>query len=338
MKSLTALSLAVASLLVLTGLAAAEPTSSPSSGSEPSSSPPAPPPSGNGTSPPPSDRPCANESTEQGRQSCLKRYCEQNEDPRCPTSGNSTSKPPKAPESSKPGDGAKPTSPANGSKEPAACDTKGNPEFCRAKFCQEHKEAAFCRPVAAAIKDLKDAVKDAADRRKVGAEVALTRAAGQTGVQIFSYDNVTVKVDGTDHVASKASPLSIRLSSNLTEGRTFSFTVNKSLLPAADADRLVLRYFDVHADGQTEVLFQKASSLADVLNPADDNGQPEYWVVQDANGVQVLISVPHWSTHIVTLGGLDAIVQPTVLVGLVAGLAASALAAVALFIPRRRDD
>jgi hypothetical protein len=320
MKSASLLGIAVASLLVLAGFAAAQ---SGSGGPGPGGSSGAPPSGG--------DRPCANESTEQGRQECLKRYCESTKDPRCPNQSNGT-KPPQNGTGKPPMDG-------NGSKLPAACDTKGNPEFCREMFCQNHPEAQFCRGEGnKTVRDaLREALKDGKRRSKVGAEIALTRGEGDKGVQVLSYDNVTVKVRGTDRVARPGNPINITLSSNLTEGRTFAFTLNRSLLPSDDPDRLVLRYFDVHADGNTEVKFQRADSLADVLDPTNDAGQPEYWVVKDSNGLQVLVSVPHWSTHVVTLGGLDAIVPPSALVGLFAGVLASGIAAVALFVPRRRQ-
>ena len=46
---------------------------------------------------------------------------------------------------------------------------------------------------------------------------------------------------------------------------------------------------------------REASSYADVLNPADDNGHAEYFVLAGEAGVQVLVSVPHFSVHTVTL-------------------------------------
>jgi len=60
-------------------------------------------------------------------------------------------------------------------------------------------------------------------------------------------------------------------------------------------------------DGAVSALeAREADSLDDVLNPADDGEAPEYWVVQDKNGFQVLVSFPHFSTKKVTIQSADA--------------------------------
>jgi hypothetical protein len=154
-------------------------------------------------------------------------------------------------------------------------------------------------------------------------------------VQVLAYDDLAVQVrlPGT---AAASAPIAVQLSANLTEGRTVVLHVDPALLGNATADRLDLHYYDDHADGsRTEAVFARAGSLADALDPTDDDGRPEYWVVADADGLQVLVSVPHWSTHTVTLAGLGALLQPSVLAGALAGAAGIAVAAVALFWPRR---
>jgi hypothetical protein len=60
------------------------------------------------------------------------------------------------------------------------------------------------------------------------------------------------------------------------------------------------------ASGNAEILFDghvatQASSYADILNPNDDNGVSEYFVLAGEAGTQVLVSVPHFSVHQVTL-------------------------------------
>lgn len=187
--------------------------------------------------------------------------------------------------------------------------------------------------------ELRSKLRSAMEKRHLGAEVALERhpANASRQVQVVAYDDLTVQVSLPNGTAAGA-PIAVQLSANLTEGRTVVLHVDPTLLGNSTADRLELRYFDDHDDGtRTEVLFLRAAGLADVLDPTDDAGQPEYWVVEDANGLQVLVSVPHWSTHTVTLAGLGALLQPSVLVGVLAGSAGIAVAAVAMFWPRRRD-
>jgi hypothetical protein len=185
--------------------------------------------------------------------------------------------------------------------------------------------------------ELRSKLRTAVEDRHLGAEVALERhpTNASRAVQVLAYDDLAVQVrlPGT---GSANAPIAVQLSANLTEGRTVVLHIDPSLLGNATADRLDLHYYDDHADGsRTEAVFARAGSLADVLDPTDDGGRPEYWVVADADGLQILVSVPHWSTHTVTLAGLGALLQPSVLAGALAGAAGIAVAAVALFWPRR---
>lgn len=191
--------------------------------------------------------------------------------------------------------------------------------------------------------------------RKVGAEIEVSgpapaSAAGPADpeadgtVRVLAYDDVDVQVKVPSDVATPEAPIRVRVSAELDEGRTIVLKLDRSVLESADAGSLVLRYFDLYdqADGsevETEVVFQAASDLQDVLDPADDSGQPEYWVVEDANGLQVLVSVPHWSAHAITVGSVGQVLSnPSVIIGIAVGLAGSVVAGVAMLWPRRPDD
>jgi hypothetical protein len=179
---------------------------------------------------------------------------------------------------------------------------------------------------------LRAKLQDAVESRHLGAEVSIRLR--QT-VEKVSYDDVDVEVPPPD---AASGTIRVQLSANLTQGRTVVLHVDPALVRNSTPSRLDLRYYDVHPDGtQTEVVFARASSLQDVLDPTDDAGQPEYWVVQDPDGLQVLVSVPHWSIHAVTLSGLGELLQPSVLAGIVAGAAGTVLAGAAMFWPRRRE-
>lgn len=192
----------------------------------------------------------------------------------------------------------------------------------------------------------------AIEDRKLGAEISVKHRPPQaTGlapaqndsVQVLAYDDVDVQVDLPEQAAPDT-PLRVVVSSDLHEGRTIVLNVDEALLASTDPKDLVLRYFDLHneTDGsvsETEVVFAQASSLQDVLEPTDDGGQPEFWVVNDANGVQVLVSVPHWSAHAITVASIATVLNaPNVTVGIVAGAAASLVMGALLVWPRRRDD
>jgi hypothetical protein len=199
---------------------------------------------------------------------------------------------------------------------------------------------------------MKQQVAQAIERRHIGAEVkvsapavsSIAAASASESVQVLAYDDVHVEVAVPDAAATPDNPVRVVVSSELQEGRTIVLALDRAVLDSSDPAHLVLRYFDLHpqADGstvETEVVFRMASDLEDVLDPTDDAGQPEYWIVQDANGLQILTSVPHWSAHAITVGSLAAFVpgNPSVVLGIAAGAAASVVAAVALLWPRRPD-
>jgi hypothetical protein len=206
-----------------------------------------------------------------------------------------------------------------------------------------------------AVQEAKAEVQQAVVDRKVGAEITLHGPAARSGamaygptaspVEVLEYDDLKVDVRlPAAAVATPEAPIRIEVSAELDEGRTIVLNVNRSLLEATDPRALVLRYFDLHeqADGsvvETEVVFAEAAGLRDILDPTDDSGQPEYWVVQDSNGLQLLASVPHWSAHAITIGSLAVLaVSPNVMLGIAVGVAGSVVAAAAMLWPRRRDD
>lgn len=191
---------------------------------------------------------------------------------------------------------------------------------------------------------------EAREHGRIGAEIhlkprgdAAALSAADESVEVLAYDDVEVHVDLPEQ-ADEHAPLRVVVSSELDEGRTIVLNVDEDLLASTDPSDILLRYFDLHnqTDGsviETEVVFAAASSLQDVLEPMDDGGQPEFWVVEDANGVQVLISVPHWSAHAITVASIaTAFASPNVAVGIVVGAVSSLVMGVLLFLPRRRDD
>lgn len=166
-------------------------------------------------------------------------------------------------------------------------------------------------------------VHDAIVERRVAGEISLR---GEPEVRPYDDVNITVaSANGTYKVVFDA---------ELESGRTFVLDVDPSLLAGPE---LELRYFDVNDDGtETEVVFRMADSLDDILDAGDDRGQPEYWIVEDADGLQVMVTVPHWSVHAITIQGIGAFVtQPSVLLGIGAGIAGVAVAALVMLRPRR---
>ncbi len=176
------------------------------------------------------------------------------------------------------------------------------------------------------------AVDDAKAAGKLGAEAKVSGL----GSEVIAYDDVEVNITTPARI-NASTPLRVVVSAELEEGRTIIIDVDPALMTGPD---LELRYFDVLDDGnETEVVFRMASSLADVLDPSDDGGQPEYWVVEDEDGIHVMASVPHWSTHAIELASVGQfLVQPSVLIGAAAGVMGVMVASLAMFWPRRQGS
>ncbi|MFO1533069.1 MAG: hypothetical protein ABR562_05125 [Thermoplasmatota archaeon] len=205
-------------------------------------------------------------------------------------------------------------------------------------FMSFHVAPGQFNPAGAGDPELRDKLQGAlAKGDRVGAEIRVNRGHDS---EVFAYGRVNVTLRSPPDRPTRDHPLQITLSSDLPEGRAFVLHINRSVLDVAEG-KVVLRYFDLpdgpNGTARTEVVFHRATDLDDILDPTDDAGQPEYYIVRDQDGLQVMVTVPHWSAHMIELSSLADLVQPSVLVGIAAGAAGMAVAAVALFVPRRRD-
>ncbi len=212
------------------------------------------------------------------------------------------------------------------------------------------------KPPTKATADRALVVQQAIERSHVAAEVKVrlpTQAAPQAGtgagsddaagdgqhdgVEVFVYDDVDLEVEMPSTVPTPDEPLQITVGAELDEGRTIVIDLDQEVFLGQE---LELRYYDVNDDGtQTEIIFRQAASITDILDPTNDEGQPEWWLVEDENGMQLMASIPHWSVHRITVASLGAVVQEhSVIVGLGIGITVSVMASAALFRPRRPDE
>ncbi|MFA5860787.1 MAG: hypothetical protein WDA16_03740 [Candidatus Thermoplasmatota archaeon] len=113
--------------------------------------------------------------------------------------------------------------------------------------------------------------------------------------------------EASDLTTSSVSVLGdVRMVVAATKGR-----VDVTISSASSAGKTLLLSLDPNsvagiASGQASVLFDgqaahEAASLADVLDPEDDAGVAEYFVLAGEAGSKVLVSIPHFSAHTVTL-------------------------------------
>jgi len=82
------------------------------------------------------------------------------------------------------------------------------------------------------------------------------------------------------------------VSSNMPKGKTIMIDLDSRSLPITKIEEVTVIF-----DGEK---IEMASSLADVLNPNDDE-KPEYFLLWGSKGAQVLISIPSFSAHTIEI-------------------------------------
>lgn len=180
-----------------------------------------------------------------------------------------------------------------------------------------------------------------AQRAMVNDALAAGRLAGQVLVRAPAHgaleatsgtamDAVVSRYSGDVEMVTAATRdrVDVTLSSESPVGKTLLLALDPMTLPGlARGDAVVL------FDG---IPAAEADSFADVLDAMDDGDAAEYLVLAGESGTQVLVSVPHFSVHTVTLqaretdGASPAFVYATLLLGAVC------LAQTAAILARRR--
>lgn len=189
----------------------------------------------------------------------------------------------------------------------------------------------FFFPVGQGPSGASDALANATARGHVGAQLDVSGA----GAAVTAYDAIEVNITQPAIIQGNDT-LRVLVSAELDEGRTIVLDIDPASLGGSE---LAFRYYDVHDGNLTQVYIYEASSLADVLDPTDDAGSPEYYVVYEDGQPRVLVSVPHWSAHVIEIASIGQfLVQPSVLLGAAAGVIGVGVAGTAMFWPRRRED
>lgn len=177
-------------------------------------------------------------------------------------------------------------------------------------------------------------IMDAVEKHKVGAEITLAANNGDTQEETLVYEDVEVKVEEPETENQVAVTFS---ADHGEEGKTFVLNIEDQVVRVGGT--IDVTYFDIDEEtgAETEASISKASSLSDILDATDDD-TAEYWIVEDEDGVQVMVSVPNWSTHRVKVQGSEGGIFGAPAPGFgVLGLGAL-LGAVAVVTLRRKDD
>lgn len=157
----------------------------------------------------------------------------------------------------------------------------------------------------------------------VGAEATYNFAQGVLEQNVVSYGNVNMTT-----VKAEEGNLTVLIEGHGFDGRVIVLNVDGRVLGAQNAEKLEVKLDNVST--------RQASNLSDILDPDDDGYQPEHYLVYDpqVNAFQLLVTLPHYSVHTLSVTSPFVLPPPSVVIGIVAGVALLVPAAIMLF--RRR--
>lgn len=185
-----------------------------------------------------------------------------------------------------------------------------------------------------------------AERALINHAIAGGRVAGQVLVQTqAAVADASVSAQASAQASAGVAVGALQHAGQLTAAVTASYYADVQMATAATKDRVDVTITSATSVGKTiivsldpdtirgmasgdaQILFDghaaaQASSYEDVLDASDDGGAAEYFVLAGEAGTQVLVSIPHFSTHTVTLKQGDSeesslFMYATILLGLV---------------------
>lgn len=156
----------------------------------------------------------------------------------------------------------------------------------------------------------------------VGAEATFSQEEDAVKQDVVSYNNVTMTT-----VKAERGNLTLLVEGHGLEGRVLVLNVDGRMLGAASADQLTILL--------DNLTIERASNLTDILDPDDDGYQPEYYIVHDPiaapDAYQLIVTVPHYSVHTLSVTTAFVLPPPSVVMGIVAGLIVLVPSAFVLF-------
>ena len=142
------------------------------------------------------------------------------------------------------------------------------------------------------LNENRDEINKAIRDQQVGGEISIIKGAGLNPYekQVFIYDSVTISPEDVT-----TNQVSLLVSGNeKTTGKTIVINLDKNVFDLSKS-------LDFKYDGEP---LQMADDLADVLDPNNDGLHAEYLLTKGANGMQIIISIPHFSEHEITISSV----------------------------------
>ena len=130
---------------------------------------------------------------------------------------------------------------------------------------------------------------DAKIRQKnVGGEISITYKEDISDFEKFIviYDSINVNLETIEK-----GNMSLSIDGNETSG-------GKTIVLNFDIDFFESENLEIYYDDQ---LIEMADDIIDILNPNDDGSNPEFLLTMGSNGTQILISIPHFSQHHISI-------------------------------------
>ncbi len=143
----------------------------------------------------------------------------------------------------------------------------------------------------------RDEINKAIREQQVGAEISIVK--DETGV---NYENHVLIYDGVALYPSDITGEEISLRINGDEksaGKTIIINLDNKIFDPPN--ELVLKY-----DGEN---IEMADDLIDVLDPNNDGLHAEYLITEGKNGLQIAVSIPHFSEHEITISSVVEIID-----------------------------
>lgn len=182
------------------------------------------------------------------------------------------------------------------------------------------------------------AIKDAWLNGKIGGEVDVRRGQSDGDVAALTtvYNDMELIFEAPPVAGQPGSTYTITVDSPAHEGKTIALNVESGILDPAALD---FSYFNVHPNKTVPASIVQADDIHDVLDPLNDGVVAEWWIIEDINGVQVLISIPHFSIHKIELRTIGDIIveQPSLVVGVLGAVLVVGIATRAMFRKPREE-
>ncbi len=138
---------------------------------------------------------------------------------------------------------------------------------------------------------------------ELGGKIKITKESENKYNHTIEIVNDSMKIDPIEISSDKLS-IKVNGDENAT-GKTMVIDIDENVFDVNS--KIKIKY-----DGQK---INRAKNITDIQNPNDDGSNPEYFIIKDKNGMHILVSIPHFSEHEITIysiveaiGGITALI------------------------------